>query len=442
MSGYFVLFTQQINIIMMNYQLLTSMGIGLMLASCASYKASNIELSRDSAQWQQVSSKITKQKKTLSSKELHQVGLLLNPGLNSIRLQYAKTTAIAENSGYWKDPSLGFSFERPFGGNTLNYGIMPGITLPVTGLPALSKKIAEQYKEADYWTSREAERAFLEELDNLHDAILISQAMLNSTSSRLSVIKRENADIEQLYKLGEMDFAEYQISTQRFNDCIKAQQDEEDSLLTQQLALIKLLGLHPSTPTLRLAGYAPRSAPAARAIPSAWLLLEHPALKASSCKFAASEIELKSAIRAQYPELELGVGYGRDDGKNKLDVGIGLSLPIWNRNREAIAMSTADRALKQQDFVNQWRALLTDTQSLKYQQQLLLKQCRSEASRLNLLRKQVETQEKLYSLGESGISELSELRHESYQRQLDYFGYLKKLQIIQTKIQYLSPITL
>lgn len=80
-----------------------------------------------------------------------------------------------------------------------------GFTIPVTSLPAL-EKVAEQYKEADFWTLRQAELDFLSSLDQAWSKLAVTQRRKTVIRERLDAIRRENGMIEQLIGAGKWIF--------------------------------------------------------------------------------------------------------------------------------------------------------------------------------------------------------------------------------------------
>lgn len=411
----------------------------LCLGSCITYKAAPVDLVQDTAEWQQVSVSMCPQGKALSRENMLRVGLLLNRELNQARLQYAKSTAVAEFAGLWEDPTIGVELERVFGENITNKAVSPGLTLPVTGLPALAEKIAEQYKEADYWNMRAAERRYMTELECLRHGIMVTHAKLHVMDERLRVMREEQKKIERLHELGEIDFGAFQVATQRFNDTRREQMEMENEHLSQRNELIEKLGLHPAVGALELDGALPDGVPALVPQPSADALLDSPALKAQQAAYGASETELRAEIRKQYPELGISPLYAHDDGNEKISVGVELSLPIWNRNREAIAGARAERSLKEAELITEWRNEVQQTSLLNEEQKLLLKHCKDEYARLAELEAAADRQAQLFELGETSIQELAESRHVAYERRLAYLDCLGKLLVSRCKLQYLNP---
>ena len=190
---------------MMKFQFYTSICTALLLVSCASYTPDPVSLDRDGTEWFAVSTRLCPPNSSLSQGSMRSIGLLLNPELNRVRLSYAAETEAANYAGLWEDPSLSVEGVRVLRENFNNNSIGPALSIPVTGLPALAKQVAEQYNEADYWNVRAMERSFLSDLDVLRYNILVIHSKLKLIRERLSQVKKEKNDIDRLYKLGEVE---------------------------------------------------------------------------------------------------------------------------------------------------------------------------------------------------------------------------------------------
>lgn len=64
---------------------------------------------------------------------------------------------------------------------------------------------------------------------------------------------------------------------------------------------------------------------------------------AALAEYAAAEAALRLELARQYPDLHLGTGYQYDQGENKWSVGVGLEIPLLNRNEGPIAEALALR---------------------------------------------------------------------------------------------------
>ncbi len=417
----------------------TAVLAALVLAGCVQYTPKPVDLRADDANWRQLTADMCKSRRSMSPAELRRVGLLMNPELLKARLSYAKSQGKAEYAGLWDDPSMGLEFERVFALDINNHSLSPTLALPVTGLPALRKQIAEQYTEVDYWTMRDKERSYMAELDVLSYKLMAAEAKLGLMRRRLAALRDEQQRMTRLLELGEVAFADYQTGTERLNETIKQVQEQETEQLALQQQLVSSLGVHPSVTGLKPSGRLPHGVPAAVSAPSADTMLALPVVKAAMAGYGAVETELRAEIRKQYPELGISGLYGVEDDNEKMTLGVEFSLPLWNRNREAIATSTGEREIKQAETIQAWRELVQKSSALAAQQKLLLTHCRSEYSRLIELESATEQQEKLFNLGESKLLELAEARHLTYERKLAYLDCLVNLLATQTQLRYLNP---
>lgn len=409
------------------------------LSACSTYKPAPVDFARDTAEWRQCSLALCPPGSALSLAALHRIGLFANPDLNKARLTCARSKDAAAYAGLWQDPSLSTELERVLKENITNHSFSAGFSLPVTGLPKLSHRIAEHYAEADYWELRAQERSYLAGLDTLRYRIMAAHAKRSLMQGRLAFLRDEQERMTRLYEMGEVELSDYQSSSQRLHDTEKGLQELDKEHLTLHQELIGQLGLHPAVGEVELAGSLPAGVPALVPTPAPEQMLQAPAIKAALATYGASEDELKAEIRRQYPEISLSPGYGKEDEEEKLTLGLELNLPLWNRNREAIARARGSRALQQHDTLQRWRVMLQECSALQGQQHLLHQHCQSEHGRLADLLATADKQEKLYSIGESSLPALAEARHEVYQRQLSYLDCLATLLDVQTRLQYLNP---
>lgn len=415
------------------------LSLALLLAACTLYRPEPVDLSRDSVEWRRVSRELCPPGTALGIEQLHRLGVQLNPDLNKARLTYARSTAVAEYAGLWADPSLSADAERVLKENFYNKTIGGSLTLPVTGLPSLNRKVAEQYKEADYWDMRAQELSFCAKLDTLRNAIMVLHERSNLMQERMRVMEDEMHRIEQLHRMGEVSFAEYQVACQRLIDTRKDSQETDKTHLEKHLELAAQVGLHPDCRDFELLGNLPTGVPALRPVPTADALLSAYSLRSLTAAYGANEQELRREIRRQYPEISLSPSFMREDGENKLGLGLELDIPLWNRNREAIAAAGHDRAIKRNELIAQWRALQQESVGLGDKQALAIAHCRTEFSDLRRLQENARRQEQLFSLGETSLPELAEARHELFQRRLSYLECLGQLLDVQTALQYLIP---
>lgn len=418
----------------------TGLGLLAFLGSCSVYKSAPIDLNAEAAAWKQQAASAHA---TVTQSQARRIGLVLNPELNQARLKLAASDNVAKQSGWWNDPAFSWDIEQVLQENTINMSGSLGFTIPVTGLPALEKKVAEQYKEADFWSLRQAELDFLSSLDQAWSKLAVTQRRKAVIRERLAAVKQENGMIDKLTGAGEVEFSSRQVAAQRMNDAIRELQAVTETELEQSMELVKLMGLHPSAvQRLRFVTGQGFQLPSAVPAPSPAALTESPRIKAQMATYATTETLLKTEIRRQYPELELGPSFTRDDGEKEVGGELGFNIPLWNRNRKAVAEARGTRDSSRLETVQLWKAQLFNARQLDASQQMVLRHCRTELQRMEAFSSSVRTMEKLHGIGEASLLELAENRHQLYESRLAFLDNLDKLLGIQAQLRYFTHANL
>ena len=327
-------------------------------SGCATYNEKPIDLREDATPTAENSSETFP--KTLGFEDALQAGLVLNFELNKARAQYALSKDVEKESGWWKDPSLSLEGVRqydPSWQTNLAGGL--AFTIPVTGLPGLEKEVAAHYREADYWKLVGAETDFRERLENDFSALAAIRQKISLARKRFSELENEVRQMDVLAQNGETAPAKHQtVSARRSAIATELQKLRADEI-AQKLAIAEQIGIHPSVAGKIDFATAPATEiPENVSAPSAENLLALPKIREQLASYAASESELKTEIRRQYPEITLSPGFERDgdsDSTKMFSLGIGIDLPIWNRNRRAIAAAGGNREIKRIETIQLWR---------------------------------------------------------------------------------------
>jgi len=90
------------------------------------------------------------------------------------------------------------------------------------------------------------------------------------------------------------------------------------------------------------------------------MLRDHPVLARLRGEYAVTEKELQLEIAHQYPDLNIAGLYERDSGANTFGIGIGIELPVFDRNQPGIARADAHRNELRLRFEAQVRRSLAD----------------------------------------------------------------------------------
>lgn len=284
---------------------------------------------------------------TLEESEL--VALVFNAELRRAREQAGVARAGAENAGLWDDPRIALQFTRILESvsdpNEL-FGSF-SMTLPISGRLEIEKKrlglahaaalarVAQMEWQVRMDVRREwarlaalvAQRESVREFASLLDGVVeVVQAMardgeIAAIEARLFALERLSANVE-LYRLDAM--------------CRES-----------ELATLHLLGLPPRTAAeLLTQGSTPRPVEREAVGDDAALqqrVLQGPALLVAMAEYEVAESALEEQVRIQYPDLQIGPGYGTQNTDRQVLVGISVPLPILNGNRRGIAESHAAR---------------------------------------------------------------------------------------------------
>jgi cobalt-zinc-cadmium efflux system outer membrane protein len=139
-------------------------------------------------------------------------------------------------------------------------------------------------------------------------------------------------------------------------------------------------------------------------------LLSRTDILSALATYAAAQEALQLEIAKQYPDIHLGPGYEYDQGDNKWTLGVGVTLPIFSRNRGPIAEAEARRAEAAASFeALQARVLSEIDQALAGYRGA--RELESDAEELLAnLRKEETTARAIFELGEISRSDLVALR--------------------------------
>ena len=282
---------------------------------------------------------------TLEESEL--VALVFNAELRRAREQAGVARAGAENAGLWDDPRIALQFTRILESvsdpNEL-FGSF-SMTLPISGRLEIEKKRLGRAHAAALarvaqmeWTvrmdvrrdwarlaaltaQRDAMREFALLLDGVVEVVdaMARDGEIAAIEARLFALERLSASVE-LHRLDAM--------------CRES-----------ELAILHLLGLPPRTAAALLAGSPAPPVGEGDATDGAMerRVLRGPALLVAMAEYEVAESTLEEQVRTQYPDLQIGPGYGTQNTDRQVLVGISVPIPILNGNRRGIAESHAAR---------------------------------------------------------------------------------------------------
>jgi cobalt-zinc-cadmium efflux system outer membrane protein len=286
----------------------------------------------------------------LSLPEAEAVALVFNAKLRVARLDAGIAAAAAEHAGLWEDPVLGVDLTRIIQSAPHPWKLASslGLTIPISGhLTALKEEASAEHRATltrvarDEWQTRiELRRAWL------HYTAL--EAQLATLTQHLATADQVLAIVARMEEAGEIGRTEARLfrieRTGEVAQRFRLESERDGAVLT----IRELLGLSPQAPLTLVAA----NAAGMRATMDASQSLESLAnaaaatnqdVQVAEAEYDVVEHTLATQIRKQYPDLQVGPGYGREDGDDQALLAIALPLPLLNRNRQEIAKATAAR---------------------------------------------------------------------------------------------------
>lgn len=286
----------------------------------------------------------------ISLPEAEAIALVFNRELRLARLEAGVTRASAENAGLWRDPVLGVDLSQIVSG-AADRGVEAlasvAFTLPLSGRLELEKQHAAAEHHAQLSRVAAEEWRVIAELRRTWVARASLAAEADAARDFLTRVEQVMAVVDRMEQAGELARIEARLF--RIEDTrLRAElQSIESDLVRTTHAIESLLGLPPRDgraftgdgAELQAITRESRDAILAR------LADTSPALGVFRAEHESAERRLALAIRGQWPDLEVAPGFGEQDGDTQAVLGIGVTLPVVNGNRRAIAEADAAREL-------------------------------------------------------------------------------------------------
>ena len=329
----------------------TTLFLLLALAGCASYHplplATQVPIPSSTHQTVAAAGQGIDFQQPLTGTEVAQIAVMLNPNLRALRAERGVAQAQVFAAGLLPDPQLSLSADLPSNvsqGYFNAYGI--GLQWNLASLFTRSTRLAAaraqrrsvQYQVAwQEWMLANQARIQARRWYYLHRQETLAAAA-TQVSTQLYRVAQENLQqgdttisSATLRQIAYLDSQDQQLALQR-------------QLSKARLQLNQTLGLPPD---FRVQVAAPRSLGAIPPVSQlVALAIQHRLdLRALRAGYAAQEAQVRTAILGQYPAFSIGVSHAADTSNiQTFGPSINLSIPLWNRNRGAIAQARATRA--------------------------------------------------------------------------------------------------
>lgn len=290
----------------------------------------------------------------LTLAEAEAVALVFNAELRLARLEAQVTRASAEHAGLWHDPVLGVDLERIVkgagGANVWVASSTISMTVPISGrLEAEKARAGAQLAaELDRVAAREwATRAALRELWVEWSAARVRVELGREVLGRLREVGAVARRQEQAGSMTRVEARVFDVEIAgREVDLIEAAGREREL----ELQVRGMLGLSPEVALTLVPSVVFAARTTGEGELRAMLEASSPELAAVRAEYEVAEQALRTEVRKQYPDLVVGPGYGRDQGDDRVLLGVSLPLALWNRNQQGVAEASAQREVARGRF--------------------------------------------------------------------------------------------
>lgn len=273
--------------------------------------------------------------------EAEVLALLFNPQLRHARLEADVARLGAAEAGRWEDPRFGIDAERILSGANDPWvlGGLINLTVPLSGRLSVERELASA--EADVAKLRvvEKERQVVANLRKTwaeYSALELRRNAINQAISDLTTIE---SSVGKLRDAGELDPTDARLFTIDLTRRRSQKISNDREMMRTEATLRQLMGLSPQV-ALKLVADLPADITLSGAID----IENNPRIAAAHAAYQAAERNFELEVRKQYPDIEIGGGFGTDEGDSRLLGGLSLPIPIFNGNRRAIVEARARRA--------------------------------------------------------------------------------------------------
>ncbi len=301
--------------------------------------------------------------------ELATLAVANNPDLRRRRDALGVARAQAFAAGLLPDPQLGLAADVPRSNAAdLTTAYSAGISADLGALLTRSTRVAAARSQAQQvnlellW----AEWQTVAQARLLFDQVTTLQARQLRLQHERDALAPLAAQVQTALRAGNLTHDAASAGLNALAD-VRHRLDDTTVALHQAVAdLHGLLGLAPAAP-IDLVGPPWQADPSPASVQRALDALpqRRPDLLALQAGYASQEASLRGAIRAQFPAISLGFNTARDTSAVYTHgVTLGITLPLFDRNRGNIAIATATRQQLRDDYAARVLATRTDIRRL------------------------------------------------------------------------------
>ena len=301
----------------------------------------------------------------LDATEVAMLAVANSPQLKLKRDELGIARAQAFAAGLLPDPQLGLSADFPrHSGAGLTTAYSLGLSEDISALLTRSSRRAAARSQtaqvnldllwAEWQTVAQARLLF--------DQVLNLRAQQSQLAQESKALGSVAGTIDAALQAGNLSYDSASAGLNAEADVRKRLADTEVAMHQAEGDLHLLLGLAPDAP-LHLVGKPYRPTPTAGELQAALddLPRRRPDLLALQAGYQSQQAKLRSAILQQFPALNIGFNTARDTGAVYTNgLSIGISLPLFDRNRGNIAIERATRLQLHDDYTARLQATRSD----------------------------------------------------------------------------------
>ena len=291
----------------------------------------------------------------LDATEVAMLAVINSPELKVRRDELGIARAQAFAAGLLPDPQLSFSSDLPKGsGSGLTTAFSLGLSEDITALLTRSSRRAVARSQADQvnLTLLWSEWQTVAQARLLFDQVLTLRAQHAQLQGEQAALGSVEHYIQAALSAGNLTYDTASAGLNAGADVRKRLADGAIALHQADSDLHMLLGLAPTVP-LDLVGapYQTSATPAQLQQALADLPTRRPDLLALQAGYRSQEEKLRGAVLAQFPALTIGFNTARDTSAVYTNgYNIGITLPLFDRNRGNIAIAKATRQQLKDDY--------------------------------------------------------------------------------------------
>lgn len=301
--------------------------------------------------------------------EVAMLAVVNNPQLKVQRDDLGIARAQAFAAGLLPDPqlSLGEDFPRHAGAGlttAFNLGLTEDITALLTR--SLRQAVARSQSNKVNLDLLWAEWQTVAQARLLFDEVLNLREQAQRLGAEHAALVPVDQYIQAALRAGNLTYDTASAGLNAGEDVRKRLADNAILLHQAESNLHMLLGLDPTAP-LALTGAPYQAAPTPAQVAQALgdLSTRRPDLLALQAGYQSQEAKLRAAVRAQFPALTIGFNTARDTSAIYTNgFTVGMTLPLFDRNRGNIAIEKATRQQLKDDYVARVLTTRSDMQRL------------------------------------------------------------------------------